>query len=148
MCLIVRTEACQVRQASCLNPFPGSKYSAAPHTHAGSKRAHTKSSSLTHPHHHSHTPQPPHSGQGTDEDIVVSSARAYTAALNKLLAWKVRMEQHDHTHHHLEQIVGSAHQLDDAAGAGDDGSSNGSSSAQGGKKKLGDKKGSKKLVAA
>lgn len=32
-------------------------------------------------------------GQGTDEDIVVSSARAYVAALNKLVAWKAKQQQ-------------------------------------------------------
>jgi hypothetical protein len=31
-------------------------------------------------------------GQGTDEDIVVSSARAYVAALNKLVAWKAKQQ--------------------------------------------------------
>lgn len=32
-------------------------------------------------------------GQGTDEDIVVSSARAYVAALNKLVAWRTKQQQ-------------------------------------------------------
>lgn len=31
-------------------------------------------------------------GQGTDEDIVVSSARAYVAALNKLVTWKAKQQ--------------------------------------------------------
>jgi hypothetical protein len=31
-------------------------------------------------------------GQGTDEDIVVSSARAYVAALNKLVAWRAKQQ--------------------------------------------------------
>lgn len=30
------------------------------------------------------------SGAGSDTDVVVSSARAYTSAINKLLSWKLR----------------------------------------------------------
>ena len=32
------------------------------------------------------------SGSGSDTDIVTSSARAYTAALNKLLSWSMRRQ--------------------------------------------------------
>lgn len=30
------------------------------------------------------------SGSGSDTDIIISSARAYVSALNKLLTWKMR----------------------------------------------------------
>ena len=34
------------------------------------------------------------SGVGSDTDVVVSSARAYTSALNKLLSWNIRRSEH------------------------------------------------------
>jgi len=34
-------------------------------------------------------------GSGSDNDVVVSSARAYTSALNKLLSWRLRREAKD-----------------------------------------------------
>jgi 2-isopropylmalate synthase len=35
------------------------------------------------------------SGSGSDGDIVIASARAYTSAVNKLLAWNLRRNQMD-----------------------------------------------------
>ena len=35
------------------------------------------------------------SGSGSDTDIIVSSARAYVSALNKLLSWNARRAQQD-----------------------------------------------------
>lgn len=89
-------------------------------------------------------------GQGTDEDIVVSSARAYAAALNKLLAWQAKQqhlqeeeEQEDHYSHAGAAAAAAAAAQD---GNEEDSSSNGSG---GGKGKKGFEEGSsKRLVAA
>lgn len=70
------------------------------------------------------------SGQGTDEDIVVSSARAYVAALNKLVAWKTKQQQQQQ-----EQQEETQGQAQGAAVEGRDGKASG-------------KQGSGKLVAA
>jgi 2-isopropylmalate synthase len=48
------------------------------------------------------------SGTGSDTDIITSSARAYTSALNKLLKWNMRQVDHDHDHGADGSTIGDA----------------------------------------
>lgn len=88
-------------------------------------------------------------GQGTDEDIVVSSARAYAAALNKLLAWQAKQQQRLQEEEELEDHYSHAGAAAAAAAQEDNEEGSGSTGSGGGKGKKGFKEGSsKRLVAA
>ena len=55
------------------------------------------------------------SGAGSDTDIITSSARAYTSALNKLLTWSARRRDQDESNDNGE---GTADGIGDAVPAG------------------------------
>lgn len=86
------------------------------------------------------SPFPP-AGQGTDEDIVVSSARAYVAAHNKLVVWKAK-QQPQQQEQQQEQAQSAPEGADAAAAAA------AAAAAGRGGEKAGKQQGSGKLVAA
>mmetsp|Transcript_14377 Transcript_14377/g.17481 ORF Transcript_14377/g.17481 Transcript_14377/m.17481 type:complete len:655 (+) Transcript_14377:114-2078(+) len=51
------------------------------------------------------------SGSGSDTDIVTSSARAYTSALNKLLSWSMRRQAQEESSDDSSDAVGDAIQM-------------------------------------